>query len=143
MANIAIIGGGLVGLCTALALKKHNPRHSVVVLGNEPDVAMHQSSRNSGVPHCGLDYQTGTLKAQLAVNGIRQMIAFRQQHGIAHEMCGKIVACVDDAEVARLRDLHPRFRLASKNAGNAKGIGLICPDFCAFSAILRPFLTLV
>lgn len=108
MAKIAIIGGGLVGLGTALALQKSRIGHEVTVLEKEGDVARHQSSHNSGVLHCGLYYQPGSLKAQLAVNGIREMIAFCQLHGIAHEVCGKIVLAVDDAEVTRLRDLHAR-----------------------------------
>ena len=108
MATIVIIGGGLVGLGTALALQKRTPQHSIIVLEKESGVARHQSSHNSGVLHCGLYYQPGSLKARLAVDGIRQMIAFCQQHGIAHEVCGKIVLAVDDAEATRLRDLHAR-----------------------------------
>jgi len=108
MATIAIIGGGLVGLGTALGLQKRFPQASIIVLEKETEVAQHQSSHNSGVLHCGLYYQPGSLKAQLAVDGIRQMIAFCQQHGIAHEVCGKIVLAVDDAEVGRLRALHAR-----------------------------------
>lgn len=108
MATITIIGGGLVGLGTALALHKQDPALQIVLLEKEREVAMHQSSHNSGVLHCGLYYQPGSLKARLAVDGIRQMIAFCQEHGIAHEVCGKIVLAVDDAEAARLRDLHAR-----------------------------------
>ncbi len=108
MATIAIIGGGLVGLGTALGLRSTCPAHELVIIEKEEDVALHQSSHNSGVLHCGLYYQPGSLKARLAVNGIRQMIAFCQEHGVAHEVCGKIVLAVDDAEVSRLRDLHAR-----------------------------------
>lgn len=108
MATIAIIGGGLVGLGTAFALQKLNPQFDIVLLEKESGVAMHQSSHNSGVLHCGLYYPPGSLKARLAVDGIRQMIAFCREHGIAHEMCGKIVLAVDEAEVSRLRDLHVR-----------------------------------
>lgn len=108
MDHLIIIGGGLVGLGTALALQKRGLAQELTVLEKDPEVAMHQSSHNSGVLHCGLYYQPGSLKARLAVNGIRQMIAFCQEHGIAHEVCGKIVLAVDDAEVTRLRDLHSR-----------------------------------
>ncbi len=107
-ATIAVIGGGLVGLGTALGLQRQNPRHKVIVLEKEKAVGMHQSSHNSGVLHCGLYYQPGSLKARLAVDGIRQMIAFCQEHAIPHDVCGKIVLAVDDAEVGRLRDLQAR-----------------------------------
>jgi len=123
MKNIAIIGGGLVGLGTALGLQRRKPGHQLIVLEKEAEVAQHQSSHNSGVLHCGLYYQPGSLKARLAVDGIRQMIAFCQQHGIAHEVCGKIVLAVDDAEVTRLRDLHAR-----GTANGLDGLRWMTPD---------------
>lgn len=108
MEKIIIIGGGLVGLGTALALQKRGLAKEVTVLEKEREVAQHQSSHNSGVLHCGLYYQPGSLKAQLAVDGIRSMISFCREHGIPHEVCGKIVLAVDDAEVTRLRELERR-----------------------------------
>ncbi|HEY2573366.1 MAG TPA: L-2-hydroxyglutarate oxidase [Verrucomicrobiaceae bacterium] len=108
MERIIVIGGGLVGLGTALALQKRGLAGEVVVLEKEREVARHQSGHNSGVLHCGLYYQPGSLKAQMAVNGIRAMVAFCREHGIPHEVCGKIVLAVDEAEVTRLRDLERR-----------------------------------
>src|SRR5688572_9500244 len=98
MERIIVIGGGLVGLGTALALQRRRLAAEVVVLEKERDVAQHQSSHNSGVLHCGLYYQPGSLKARLAVDGIRSMITFCREQGIPHEVCGKIVLAVDDGE---------------------------------------------
>jgi L-2-hydroxyglutarate oxidase len=108
MDNIIVIGGGLVGLGTALALQKRRLAREVVVLEKEREVAQHQSSHNSGVLHCGLYYQPGSLKARLAVEGIRSMIAFCRDEGIPHEVCGKIVLAVDESEVGRLHELERR-----------------------------------
>ncbi len=68
----------------------------------------HQSGHNSGVLHCGLYYKPGSVKARMAVEGIRQMTAFCAQNGIAHEICGKLVVAADENEVPRLRNLHER-----------------------------------
>lgn len=123
MKSIAVIGGGLVGLGTALALSRRRVAEKVVVLEKEDAVARHQSSHNSGVLHCGLYYQPGSLKAQLAVNGIRSMIAFCQEHDIPHEMCGKIVLAVDEMEVGRLRDLEQR-----GHANGLQGLRWLSPE---------------
>src|SRR4051794_15339540 len=71
-------------------------------------VGRHQTGHNSGVLHCGLYYKPGSAKARLAVSGIRQMVAFCQENGIPHEICGKLVVAADESEVPRLRDLHER-----------------------------------
>lgn len=108
MERIIVIGGGLVGLGTALALQRRGLAREVVVLEKEREVAQHQSGHNSGVLHCGLYYQPGSFKARLAVEGIRSMVAFCRDHGIPHEVCGKIVLAVDESEVPRLRELERR-----------------------------------
>ncbi|HWC00823.1 MAG TPA: L-2-hydroxyglutarate oxidase [Bryobacteraceae bacterium] len=106
--NIGIIGGGIVGLATALRLEQRMPGTRVTVFEKESQVGQHQTGHNSGVLHCGLYYKPGSLKARLAVTGIQQMVAFCQEHGVAHEICGKLVVAVDEGEVGRLRDLHER-----------------------------------
>jgi (S)-2-hydroxyglutarate dehydrogenase len=106
--RITIIGGGIIGLATALRLTQKLAGTSVTVLEKEAGVGQHQSGHNSGVLHCGLYYKPGSLKAKLAVTGIRQMIAFCQEHGIAHEVCGKLVVAAKDDEVPRLNDLFER-----------------------------------
>jgi L-2-hydroxyglutarate oxidase len=106
--RFAIIGGGIVGLATAWRLSARFPDARICVLEKEAGVGRHQTGHNSGVLHCGLYYKPGSVKARLAVGGIRQMVAFCQENGVPHEICGKLVVAVDDAEVARLRALHER-----------------------------------
>ena len=106
--RITVIGGGIIGLATALRLSQKLPRASVTVLEKEAAVGQHQSGHNSGVLHCGLYYKPGSLKAKLAVTGIRQMIAFCQEHGIPHEVCGKLVVAARPDEIPRLDALYER-----------------------------------
>ena len=98
--NIAIIGGGIIGL--AVAYKLSDQGALVHVFEKESSVGLHQSGRNSGVLHCGLYYQPGSLKAELSVNGIREMISFCETHAIAHDVCGKVVVATTQKEVQAL-----------------------------------------
>ena len=101
--NIAIIGGGIIGLTVAYKLSEQGA--FVHVFEKEKAVGLHQSGRNSGVLHCGLYYQPGSLKAQLSVNGIREMISFCKTHSIAHDVCGKVVVATTQKEVQALDQL--------------------------------------
>jgi (S)-2-hydroxyglutarate dehydrogenase len=109
--RIVIIGGGIIGLATALRLSQKFPNASITVLEKEPGVGQHQSGHNSGVLHCGLYYKPGSMKAKLAVTGIRQMIGFCREHGVPHEVCGKLVVAATPDEVPRLNDLYERGQL--------------------------------
>jgi len=106
--QIIVVGGGIVGLATAVKLSGRFPGARVVVLEKEGDVGRHQSGNNSGVLHAGLYYKPGSLKARLAVSGIQEMIAFCKEHSISHEVCGKLVVAVDETEVPRLHNLFER-----------------------------------
>ena len=106
--RVIIIGGGIVGLATACKLSRRCPEARVTVLEKEKKVCAHQSGHNSGVLHAGLYYKPGSLKARLAVSGVREMVAFCRQHNVPHEICGKLVVAADESEVPRLRDLHER-----------------------------------
>jgi (S)-2-hydroxyglutarate dehydrogenase len=106
--HVIIVGGGLVGLATAYKLPLRCPSARVTVLEKEDKVCAHQSGHNSGVLHSGLYYKPGSLKARLAVSGIREMVTFCQQHAVPHEICGKLVVAVDESEVPRLRSLQER-----------------------------------
>lgn len=106
MKTAAVVGGGLVGLASARALALRGWK--VWVIEKEPRLAAHQSSHNSGVLHCGLYYQPGSLKAQLAVQGVRSMTAYCSQKKIPHEICGKLVVAADPVERPRLETLHQR-----------------------------------
>jgi (S)-2-hydroxyglutarate dehydrogenase len=119
--NIAIIGGGIIGLAVAYKLSEEGAL--VHVFEKETAVGLHQSGRNSGVLHCGLYYQPGSLKAQLSVNGIREMISFCETHVIAHDVCGKVVVATTDKEVKALNQLASR-----GNQNGLKGLQYLTPE---------------
>ena len=106
--SIIVVGGGLIGLATARALLLADRSRRVTVLEKEPAPGRHQSTHNSGVLHAGLYYKPGSLKADFAVRGIRAMTAFCREHGVPHEICGKLVVAADDSEIPRLRTLLER-----------------------------------
>lgn len=106
--QIIVIGGGLVGLATALKLERQLPGVGILLLEKEQKVGRHQSTNNSGVLHAGLYYKPGSIKARMAVTGIQEMVAFCKENNIAHEICGKLVVAVNDSELPRLRDLLER-----------------------------------
>jgi L-2-hydroxyglutarate oxidase LhgO len=106
--TVAIIGGGIVGLATAWRLYERYPACQITLLEKEPAVGRHQTGHNSGVLHCGLYYKPGSVKARLAVTGIRQMVEFCRENSVPHEVCGKLVVAADESEAPRLRDLQQR-----------------------------------
>ena len=108
--QICVIGGGIVGLATVLQLRRRQPGANLILLEKEPGFGRHQSTHNSGVLHAGRYYKPGSVKARMAVNGIRLLTEYCRTNGIAHEICGKLVIAVDAPEVARLRSLHERGR---------------------------------
>ncbi len=139
--DVAVIGGGIVGLATAMALTART-RATVVVLEAEDRLAAHQTGHNSGVIHSGLYYRPGSLKAQNCVAGREALYRFCAEHGIAHERCGKVVVAVDEREQPRLDELERRGRanglLGLRRLGpaeirerepHARGVaGLFVPD---------------
>ncbi len=106
--RVTVVGGGIVGLATAFRLQQRIPNARVTVLEKEPRIASHQSSHNSGVLHCGLNYKPGSRRARLAVRGVRQMVEFCKTHAIRHEVCGNVVVATAPEEVPRLRALYER-----------------------------------
>jgi L-2-hydroxyglutarate oxidase len=120
--DIAIIGGGIVGTATAMALVERT-RASVVVLETEDRLAAHQTGHNSGVIHSGLYYKPGSLKARNCVAGREALYRFCAEHGIAHERCGKVVVAVRESEVPRLDELERRGR-----ANGLEGLRRLTPE---------------
>ena len=118
-----IIGGGIVGLATARQLLRRDPGAAVTVLEKESAAGQHQTGHNSGVLHCGLYYTPGSLKARLAVEGIREMVAFCEEHNIPHDVCGKLVVATNDAEVVRMEKLFER-----GTANGLEGIERLGPE---------------
>jgi (S)-2-hydroxyglutarate dehydrogenase len=106
--SIYIVGGGIVGLATAYQLLRHRPGTAVAVLEKEALVGQHQTGNNSGVLHAGLYYKPGSAKARLAVDGLKEMVAFCQANNVSHEICGKIVVATNEAERVRLQALFER-----------------------------------
>ncbi len=106
--RIIIIGGGIVGLGTALKLGSQYSGARVTVLEKEAMVGRHQTGNNSGVLHAGLYYKPGSVKARMAVQGVQEMVAFCRDNNVPHEICGKLVVAVDETEVQRLKNLHER-----------------------------------
>jgi (S)-2-hydroxyglutarate dehydrogenase len=106
--RVIIVGGGIVGLATAYRLGEKFPGARITLLEKEAGLGRHQTGHNSGVLHCGLYYQPGSVKARLAVSGIRQMVEFCQENSIPHEVCGKLVVAANESELPRLRALHER-----------------------------------
>src|SRR5919198_1742141 len=99
--DVVIIGGGIVGMATAMALTSGG-RRSLIVLEAEDRLAAHQTGHNSGVIHSGLYYKPGSLKARNCVQGREAMYRFCQDNGIAHERCGKLVVATEARELPRL-----------------------------------------
>ncbi len=97
--DITIIGGGIVGLASAYKIQKNHPDLRIAILEKEPELAVHQTGRNSGVIHSGIYYKPGSYKAKNCVDGRRQLVAFAEQYGIDHDVCGKIIVATEDSEL--------------------------------------------
>jgi len=121
--DFIIVGGGIVGLATALRILEARPGSKLLLLEKESALGRHQTGHNSGVLHAGLYYKPGSLKAKLAVQGLRQMVDFCQKHGVAHEQCGKIVVATEPAELPRLEKLMER-----GVANGLKGLQKLSPE---------------
>src|SRR5262245_30282471 len=107
-ADVAIVGGGIVGLATAYRFAERYPGRRVVVLEKEREVALHQTGRNSGVLHSGIYYKPGSLKAVNCREGKRAMEEFCAREGIAYELCGKVIVALDESELPALARIHER-----------------------------------
>jgi L-2-hydroxyglutarate oxidase len=103
--DIAVVGGGIVGMSFAMQAAEAFPRASIVVLEKEDGLARHQTGHNSGVIHSGVYYKPGSLKAKLCVAGAREMVEFCAGHGVPYEVCGKLIVATNAEEASRLDDL--------------------------------------
>jgi (S)-2-hydroxyglutarate dehydrogenase len=108
MYDSIVIGGGIVGLSTAMALLRSDPDLKIAVLEKENGWSHHQTGHNSGVIHSGIYYKPGSLKAQLCRVGARSMVEFCQEHGIAHDVCGKVIVATEPQELPFLENIYQR-----------------------------------
>ncbi len=121
--DVAVIGGGIVGLAVALELQRKHSHLRTIVLEKESGVALHQTSHNSGVIHSGLYYKPGSLKARLCVEGTAAMVQFCKEQGIPHSICGKVIVATDESELPALDELMQRGR-----ANGVPGLHLLGPE---------------
>jgi (S)-2-hydroxyglutarate dehydrogenase len=108
MYDFAIIGGGIVGLSSAMALGKRYPDARILVLEKEGKWAFHQTGNNSGVIHSGIYYKPGSFKAKFCRAGSRSMVEFCEEYGIAHEVCGKVIVATEANQLPLLENLYNR-----------------------------------
>lgn len=138
--DIAIIGGGIVGLATAMTLSSRRPL-SLIVLEAEDRLAAHQTGNNSGVIHAGVYYKPGSLKARNCVTGREAMYQFCREHGIPHERCGKVIVATQEDELDRLAALEERSRANGLQGVRRLGpeeVGEIEPHVAAVAGLLVP-----
>jgi L-2-hydroxyglutarate oxidase len=121
--DIAIVGGGIVGLATARELLLRNPALRVIVVEKDASIAGQQSGHNSGVLHTGIYYAPGSLKAQACVEGHRRMRRFCEEQDIAYELCGKLIVALDESELPRLNELYRR-----GTTNGVAGLELVGPE---------------
>lgn len=106
--DVVIIGGGIVGLATALRMLEKDPSLKLVVLEKEKELAAHQTGHNSGVIHSGIYYRPGSLKAKNCIEGYRQLIEFCDRNEVPYELCGKIIVATSNEELPALENIYKR-----------------------------------
>ena len=121
--DIAVIGGGIVGLATALQLTRTFPSQHLLLVEKEDRVARHQSGHNSGVIHSGIYYKPGSLKAKLCVEGAAAMVEFCREHNIKHKICGKVIVATQEEEFPRMQTL-----LERGQANGLQGVKLLTSE---------------
>jgi len=106
--DVIIVGAGIVGLSTAYKLSLQKPDLRILVLEKESEVAAHQTGNNSGVIHSGIYYNPGSYKAKNCVDGRKQLVAFCQEYGVKHDICGKVIVATKEEDIPRLQAIYER-----------------------------------
>lgn len=106
--DIIVVGGGIVGAASAYKLQLRYPDKSIALLEKEKGLADHQTGNNSGVIHSGIYYKPGSYKARNCVEGRRELVEFARKYNVKHDVCGKLIVAVDEAEAARLDGIYQR-----------------------------------
>lgn len=121
--DIAVIGGGIVGAATLYKLQKKYPTKKIILIEKMNLLADHQTGHNSGVIHSGLYYKPGSLKARNCIQGRHELVAFAKEHGIKHDICGKVVVATDPAELPHMEKI---FQIGLEN--QIEGIKMISAE---------------
>jgi L-2-hydroxyglutarate oxidase LhgO len=121
--DLTIIGGGIIGLASAMEIAEKYPKIKLLVLEKENRIASHQTGHNSGVIHGGIYYKPGSLKAETCMAGRRALLEFCESNGISYELCGKVIVATDEEEIPRLEEL---FRRGTANS--VPGLEMIGPE---------------
>lgn len=157
--DLIVVGGGIVGLASAYKIQLRYPNLKVLVLEKEDVLSPHQTGHNSGVIHSGLYYKPGSYKAKNCVTGRRELVQFSKDHGIPHDVCGKVVVATEDFEVPYLEKLFAR-GLENEVEGievidgekikeiepfcvGVKGIWVPCTGIIDFPAVVRKLAELI
>ncbi len=106
--DVAVIGGGIIGLSSALHLTQLYPKTTVVVLEKESKLALHQTGHNSGVIHSGVYYKQGSRKAVFCVEGVKRLKQYCREKGIEYDQCGKVIVATDPSELPGLQEIYRR-----------------------------------
>ncbi len=121
--DIAVVGGGILGIATAMELTHRFPKLTVGVVEKENRLAAHQTGHNSGVIHTGIYYKPGSLKAKNCVTGVSSLLAFCDENNIKYDLCGKVIVATREDELGRLDDLYER-----GVANGVQGLEMIGPE---------------
>lgn len=121
--DLAVVGGGVVGLATAYQYQKKYPQHTIGLFEKEESLSQHQTGRNSGVIHSGIYYKPGSFKARNCYRGRHLLVDFAREHGVAHEVCGKIILATKPNEIPMLEKIFERGK-----ANGTEGIEMIGPE---------------
>ena len=121
--DLTVIGGGIVGLATAMRMVRDHPGLRCALLEKEAELGTHQTGHNSGVLHSGIYYRPGSVKAQTCVAGKKALLEFCDEHGIHYDLCGKVIIATSPEELPRLEELHRRAQ-----ANGVEGVRAIGPE---------------
>src|SRR3989344_2030489 len=157
--DLIVIGGGIVGLASAYKIAARHPGLRILLLEKERQLAVHQTGHNSGVIHSGVYYKPGSSKARNCVEGRKQLVAFAREHGIAHDICGKIIVATEESEIPALDRIHgngvangvegirkvdpAQIREIEPNCAGLQGVWVPCTGIIDFVAVAEKLAALL
>ena len=138
MFDYVVLGGGIVGVSTALSLITKHPDKRILLIEKERSFAQHQTGHNSGVIHAGVYYEPGSLKAKFCREGLKETINFCSLHQIPYQQCGKLLVATNDIELKRMKELYERCKSNDIEVEilNKKTLNEIEPNISGIGALL-------